>query len=412
MVRWLIFVLGALLLVPTGASAKPISMPYDEFALAVASAPGRVLVAEPDPFGVKAIVVRELRVSSRADRVVVEIPYEGDERPDVMLSANASGYLIAFAGVRERLILGGYDGSLRPLADCPPAPDAAPLRLAAGTTGFAVAEGRCGLPQIATVAPDGTVYTGSFATGAIWGISPSGGVTEVPGTRDAIGAVMGLAVASDGSLLVVDQLDTDPRSSGGKILRVHDGMVTPFTDTKFVSPIDVTIDAAGRIYVTDSGTNQVWRFDADGSHGAIWWTSPAQASGSTHPAATGLAYDATRDAIIVTDPEFNTIYRVKISDGSTETLYSHGSQPDAPGFDGATVTPDGTLYVAALAQNGIVKVADGKIEYIAGMFRGPSDVAFAAPNKLYVTNFDQTSIVIPVVHPQLPLALDVIELGK
>src|SRR5947209_6006841 len=65
-------------------------------------------------------------------------------------------------------------------------------------------------PSSVAVAPDGTVYTGSFATGAIWGISPSGGVTEVPGTRDAIGAVMGLAVASDGSLLVVDQLDTDP----------------------------------------------------------------------------------------------------------------------------------------------------------------------------------------------------------
>ena len=205
MVRWLIFVLGALLLVPTGASAKPISMPYDEFALAVASAPGRVLVAEPDPFGVKAIVVRELRVSSRADRVVVEIPYEGDERPDVMLSANASGYLIAFAGVRERLILGGYDGSLRTLADCPPAPDAAPLRLAAGTTGFAVAEGRCGLPQIATVAPDGTVTPVASAT------PPPGDAAAPYGAGDGSEAVIGLAyaepsiaVATPGFARVVD----------------------------------------------------------------------------------------------------------------------------------------------------------------------------------------------------------------
>jgi len=267
-------------------------------------------------------------------------------------------------------------------------------------------------PASVAVAPDGTVYTGSFATGAIWGITPSGTVKEVPGTRDTIGAVMGLAVAPDGSLLVVDQLDTDPRSSGGKILRVQNGTVTPFTDAKFVSPMDVTLDAAEHVYVTDSGTNQVWRFDSDGSNDAVWWTSPAQASGSTHPAATGLAYDTTRDAIIVTDPEINTIYRVKVSDASTETLYAHGNQPNAPGFDGATVTPDGTLYVAALAQNGIAKVADGKLDYIAGMFRGPSDVAFAAPNKLYVTNFDQTSIVIPVVHPQLPFALDVIELAK
>src|ERR1700709_1380742 len=100
------------------------------------------------------------------------------------------------------------------------------------------------------------------------------------------------------------------------------------------------MEAAGHVDIGASGTNQVWRFDADGSHGAVWWTSPAQVSGSTHPAATGLAYDAMRDAIIVSDPQFNTIYRVKVSDASTETLYQHGTQPDAPGFDGATVTAD------------------------------------------------------------------------
>ena len=129
----------------------------------------------------------------------------GTSGPDVMLSANASGYLIAFAGVRERLILGGYDGSLRPLADCPPAPDAAPLRLAAGTTGFAVAEGRCGLPQIATVAPDGTVTPVAPAT------PPPGDAAAPYGAGDGSEAVIGLAyaepsiaVATPGFARVVD----------------------------------------------------------------------------------------------------------------------------------------------------------------------------------------------------------------
>ena len=48
---------------------------------------------------------------------------------------------------------------------------------------------------------------------------------------------------------------------------------------------------------------------------------------------------------------------------------------------------------------------------IAGHFRGASDVEFAAPNRLYVTNFDQSSIVLPIVRPQLPFAIDVIELS-
>ncbi|MBI1259050.1 MAG: hypothetical protein GC204_16395 [Chloroflexi bacterium] len=314
------------------------------------------------------------------------------------------GILLALVAVTLLLINQTLNSGLRVTA--------VPLNAQTTVQQFAALPDDNAYPSSVALAADGTVYTGSFATGAIWAISPSGTVTEVPGTRDGIGAAMGLAVAPDGSLLVVDQLDTDPRSSGGKVVRVVDGKVATFTTEKFVSPLDVTLDGAGHVYVSDSGTNQVWRFDADGSNGAVWWTSPAQASGSTHPAATGLAYDTVHDAIIVTDPESNTIYRVNVSDAATETLYDHDGQPNAPGFDGVTVTPDGTIYVAALAQNGIAKVADGKLEYIAGMFRGPSDVAFAAPNRLYVTNFDQTSIVIPVVHPQLPFALDVVELGS
>ena len=201
-------------------------------------------------------------------------------------------------------------------------------------------------------APDGTVYTGSFATGAIWQITPDGVVSEVPGTRDAIGAVMGMAVAPDGSLLVVDQLDTDPRSSGGKVMRVQDGSVTTFADMGFVAPNDIAIDCGGaRLRQRLRHAIEVWRFDADGSNGAVWWTPPAPAA-STRRAITGLAYDPLRDAIIITDPEINDIYRVAVSDGTTELIYHHGDRANPPGFDGATVTPDGTLYVAALGQNG------------------------------------------------------------
>ncbi len=262
-------------------------------------------------------------------------------------------------------------------------------------------------PATVAVAPDGTVYTGSFATGAVWSITPDGTVREIPGTRDAIGAVRGMTVAPDGSLLVVDQLDTDPRSAGGKVVRVAGGDVSTFADMSFISPNDVAIDSAGRVYVSDSGTNEIWRFDADGSNGAVWWQSPAQ--GDVHPAVSGLAYDALDDALIVTDPEVNEVYRVAVGDASTEVLYSHGSRPDAPGFDGVTVTPDGAIYVAALGQNGVARVSDGALDYIAGLFRGASDVSYAAPDRLYVANFDQSSIVLPLVHPELPFAIDVIE---
>lgn len=271
-------------------------------------------------------------------------------------------------------------------------------------------------PAAVTSAPDGTIYTGSFATGAVWAIDPSGNVRELPNTRDSIGAVMGLAVAPDGAILVIDQNDTDPRSAGGLIQRIApDGTVSVYVDNdpSFVAPNDIVFDSSGAFYVSDPGRNEVWRFieDENGTpQGEVWWVPPIEGTGIRN-AVTGLAYDPVNDAIIVTDPETNKIYRIMIADGSSETIYRHGERSDPPGFDGATVAPDGTLYVAALGQNGIAIVDNGDLDYIAGLFRGASDVEYAAPNRLYVTNFDQSSLIIPLLQPQLPFTIDVIELS-
>jgi sugar lactone lactonase YvrE len=283
---------------------------------------------------------------------------------------------------------------------------------------FAILPDNDAYPAAVAAAPDGTVYTGSYASGAVWAIDPDGSVRELPNTREAIGAVTGLAVMPDGSLLVVDQQDTDPRSAGGSVQRIApDSSVSLFATIEdergFIAPNDIVVDGSSTVYVSDPGRNEIWRFVADESgavSGDVWWVPPAP-SENTVNSITGLAYDATRDAIVVTDPEANKVYRVAIADGSFETLYQHGSRPNPPGFDGATVAPDGTLYVAAFGQNGIAIVNEGDLDYIVGLFRGASDVEYAAPNRLYVTNFDQTSIIVPLVQPQLPFALDVIELN-
>jgi sugar lactone lactonase YvrE len=276
---------------------------------------------------------------------------------------------------------------------------------------FAVLPGDDAYPAAVAVALDGTVYTGSFANGAVWAIDANGTVTEIPNTRDAIGAVVGLTTAPDGSLYVVDQVDTDPRTGGGNVKRVTpDGAVTVFADLiddqGFLAPDDVALDADGYLYVSDRGRDAVLRFDPDGSNGTVWWSSP-QVEGVTHYEPTGLAYDPVRGAILVTDSVLNVVYAVS---DQTETLYEHGSRENPPGFDGVTVTPEGVIYVAALGQNGIAKVENGDLTYIAGLFRGASDVDYYA-DQLYVTNWDQTALVYRVWPPQLPFALDVIDLS-
>jgi sugar lactone lactonase YvrE len=265
-------------------------------------------------------------------------------------------------------------------------------------------------PTIAASA-DGTLYTGSFASGAVWQISPDGSISEIPNTRNQIGGVSGIAIAPDGALLITDNGDTDPRTQGGAVWRV-----TPTGDIRafarindaggFVAPDDVAVDGSGAVYITDRGRNEVWRFNANGSEGRLWWVPPVGETAQRR-GITGIAYDPTRDAMIIADAEINELYRVAITGGATETLYRHGNREFPPGFDGITVTPDGIVYIAALGQNGIARLGDGELDYVAGLFRGASDVDYSQ-GRLYVTNFDQTSLVLPV-RPALPFAIDVIE---
>ena len=276
-------------------------------------------------------------------------------------------------------------------------------------------------PAVATGA-DGTIYTGSFASGTVWAISPDGAqIIEVPGTRDGIGSVSALAPLADGSLLVLDVNDTDPRTAGGRVVRVQNGAVTLYAEPGdgrgFIAPNDMTLTPDGALYVTDGGHNEIWRFEppAEGSAsaaGRVWWVAPASASADQpRTFLTGIAYDPAHDALLVTDPGTDSIYRVMLADGSTEAVYQHDNRPYPPGFDGLTAAPDGTIFVAALGQNGIARVDGNELLYVAGLFRGGSDVERDTQGRLFVPNFDQSALIIPLIQPQLPFALDVIETG-
>lgn len=341
-------------------------------------------------------MLRNLQSLSRPQRLLVFVLLFG-------------GALLALLAVSAALILGALNSNARLIA--------MPQTQGVTVREFAVLPDDEAYPAAVAVAPDGMVYTASYKTGAIYAISLDGAqVTEVPGSREAVGAAAGLAFAPDGSLLVVDHLDADVRTSGGLVKRMTpDGQFSDFaaiTDERgFVLPHEITLDGQGYVYVSDRGRDEVWRFNPDGSGSVAWWKSPAEASNQRGYDPTGLAYDPAQNAIIITDGAQDIIYRVSVADATTEVLYQHTGQADAPGFDGVTVTPDGEIYVAALGSNRVFRLDNGVLLPVAGPFRGASDVAYAAPNRLYVTNFDQFSLVVPAVGARLPFALDVIELG-
>lgn len=272
-------------------------------------------------------------------------------------------------------------------------------------------------PAALAVAPDGRVYTGSYKTGALWVIDTDGKPTEVSGSRDSIGAVSGLAIATDGTVYIVDQLDADPITTGGNVKRLSpDGTISEFSSAPdergFIIPERVAVDKAGQVYISDRGRDEVWRYNADGSGGTRWWTPPTLDEVERYDT-TGLAYDPVRNALLITDGTNDTLYRVSVADAAqTELLYRHGSRPNPPLLYGVTVAGDGSIYMATLAQNGVARLSGDTLEYVAGLFRGASDVAYAAPDILYVTNWDQTSLQLSSDKPYLPFALDIVQIDK
>ncbi|GAB4522655.1 MAG: hypothetical protein OHK0046_35530 [Anaerolineae bacterium] len=314
------------------------------------------------------------------------------------------GGLLLIGAITVLLILLGVNNSPREVAQA--------LAEGVTVTEFAQLPDDDAYPAAVAAVADGTIYTGSYATGAVWRISPDGStLTELPNTRERIGSVAGLDVGPDGALYILDRLNSSPGVAGGVLWRIapdsEDVVDTGFVpdDTRgFVSPHSLTVDANGAVYVTDRGRHEVWRFTPEGA-AVMWWQVPGGNAEETLP--TGIAYDPSTGTVLISEFSRSAVYRVGLDGSTIEELYSANN--DGPGFDGLAVAPDGTVYVAALGSRTVERLTDDLPQILASGFRGVSDVAYAG-GRLIATNFDQRSLVVPGITPQLPFALDVINL--
>ena len=275
-------------------------------------------------------------------------------------------------------------------------------------------------PSTVAAGADGSVYTASYATGAIWRISPDGAsVTEIPNTRERFDGVTALAGRLDDTLLAVGFTASGESGVWAVYSVTAAGEIAEFgrvTDAQgFVSPFDITLDRDGGVYVVDRSRADIWHWEPSGGAGELWWsmlTPPDNASEGNveRPAPTGIAYDALTDSLLVTDPDANTVVRIPRDRSGSQIIFRSSDARFPPGLDGIAVAPDGTVYVTALDQKGVARIAPESTElaYIAGNFRGPSDLAILPDGRIVVTNFDSASLVQPGIEPQLPFALDVV----
>ncbi len=300
------------------------------------------------------------------------------------------------------------------------APRAQAVAVAAGITiaEFAALPDDDAYPAALALDAAGTVYTGSYQTGALWSISPAGLVSEIPESRARIGSVTGLTATPAGGLLILDRV-TALDAQGAIIWLYADATLEsivkiPADPTIGLRlPDDIAVDGAGNIYISDRDPARVWRYSSAGQNLGIFWQPPA----GSKAAPTGLAYDAARQALLITDSAADAVYRVPVNAGdlsqtlaATETLYADEAR-NGYGFDGITVAPTGEIYIALLAWNRVAQLKDGALLMLARDFRGASDLAYdPARARLYVSNWNQFSLGFGT-RPQLPFALDMIALA-
>lgn len=250
-------------------------------------------------------------------------------------------------------------------------------------------------PEGIAVADDGTAYAGGEA-GQVYAVSPTGEVREVANTGG--GMVLGLALDGAGRLYVCEfdrrqVLRVDPATGGVEVY--SEG--TP--ERPFVAPNWPAFDAAGTLYVSDSG-------DWQAAAGAIWairpggrteiWTEVSR----DFPNGIALASDGSRLYAVESTP--GRIIEIAIepdgSAGERRVLQELGM---AVVPDGIAVAADGSLVVACYRPDAIYRwsEADG-LQLLAAdpqgtMLAAPANVAFAGPGRetLVATNLHSQHLV-------------------
>jgi sugar lactone lactonase YvrE len=251
-------------------------------------------------------------------------------------------------------------------------------------------------------------------------------------TSGQLSSPAGIAVDSSGNIYIGDTGNLRLRKiSGGNIsTAAGTGSATYGGDggvaikAQFTSPQQIVIDSAGNFYLSDSGTHRVRKMATDGTVTTIAGTGVAGYSGDNGPATSaklntplGITLDSSGN-LYIADGNNNRIRKVDTS-GTITTFAGDGS--GAFGGDNGVATsaqifgPFGVLalgsniYITDTGNNRVRKVdAGGTITTIAGsgtagfagdngaatsaQFNTPIGIAADSAGNLYITDYSNGSI--------------------
>lgn len=237
-------------------------------------------------------------------------------------------------------------------------------------------------PESITTTSDGTLYAGSFTTGAVFKAAPGATAATqfiAPQTEGATG-VIGVYADEKAGLLWVCNSDPGAFSGQGKFPAVArsyalaDGSAKasyPMGDGSFCNDFVSTAD--GTVYVADTSGGKVDVIKAGGTTADQWFADKALAG------VDGISIGKD-GAMYVNNVMTGKLYRIAINaDGSAGALTEIATSAPLKGPDGMRFGDDGVLY---LAENGAGQVdaitIDGDkadVKVIKGGFDTPTAVS-------------------------------------
>jgi streptogramin lyase len=188
----------------------------------------------------------------------------------------------------------------------------------------------------------GNVYVADYENDLIRKISPVGVVSTIAGKRGVAGAADGLdsaarfhlpeslAVDAAGNVYVADNGNNLIRkiTPAGMVSTLAGSGTAGFADgsgasASFNSPFGIAVDAAGNVYVADSGNNRIRKITPAGTVSTFAGSGAKGANNATGPAATfntpsGVAVDAVGNVYVA--DENNNLIRKITSVGAVTTI--------------------------------------------------------------------------------------------
>jgi uncharacterized protein (TIGR03437 family) len=244
---------------------------------------------------------------------------------------------------------------------------------------------------------------------------------NVPATSAQLGYLLGVAVDSAGNLYIADTSNNRIRKvSNGVIATVagngggsFSGDNGPATSAQLWYPQGVAVDSAGNLYIADTLNNRI-REVSNGVIATVAGGGTCCFSGDNGPATSaqlfdpeGVAVDAAGNVYIADSGN----YRVrKVSNGVIATVAGNGTRNPTPGFSGSNglaasaqlywpsavaVDSAANLYIAdsssgilGLSLGLIYEVSNGVIATVAGgaALNSPTGIAVDSAGNLYIAD--------------------------